>query len=48
MMAVFSVYNPKGVLAAKELFNEGLFEDRKPDVYNVVEIFDKLMQIIER
>lgn len=48
MMADFSVYNKKGVLAAKELFDAGLFIDKKPSLYNVEEIFDKLMLIIER
>jgi len=48
MMTDFSVYNKKGVLAAKELIKEGLFEDKKPNSYCVEEIFDKLMLIIER
>ena len=48
MMADFSVYNKKGVLAAKELIREGLFADKAPDSYSVEEIFDKLMIIIER
>lgn len=48
MMADFSVYNKKGVIAAKELIREGLFEDKKPDLYTVEEIFDRLMMIIER
>ena len=48
MMTDFSVYNKKGVLAAKELINQGLFEDKNPNSYSVEEIFDKLMLIIER
>ena len=48
MMADFSVYNKKGVLAAKELVDAGLFIGKKPSLYNVEEIFDKLMLIIER
>ena len=48
MMADFSVYNKKGVLAAKELIAEGLFDDKQPNSYSVEEIFDKLMLIIER
>lgn len=48
MLKDFSVYNEKGVLAAKELINEGLFVDKKPGSYSVEEIFDKLMSIIER
>ncbi|MBQ7944040.1 MAG: nucleoside deaminase [Lachnospiraceae bacterium] len=47
MMADFSVYNKKGVQAAKELMNEGFFKDKKPNLYSVEEIFDKLMLIIE-
>lgn len=48
MMTDFSVYNKKGVLAAKELISEGIFDDKKPNSYSVEEIFDKLMLIIER
>lgn len=48
MMTDFSVYNKKGVLAAKELIDEGIFKDKKPNAYNVEEIFDKLMLIIEK
>ncbi len=48
MMADFSVYNKKGVLAAKELIAEGLFDDKQPNSYSVEKIFDKLMHIIER
>ena len=48
MMADFSVYNKKGVLAAKELIDEGLFDNKQPNSYSVEEIFDRLMLIIER
>jgi tRNA(Arg) A34 adenosine deaminase TadA len=48
MMKDFSVYNHKGVIAAKELICKGLFIDRKPDSYSVEEIFDTLMLIIEK
>ena len=48
MMADFSVYNRRGVLAAKELIDGGLFADKAPDSYSVEEIFDKLMMIMER
>lgn len=48
MMTDFSVYNKKGVMAAKELVQEGIFKVQKPDLYSVEEIFDKLMEIIER
>lgn len=48
MLADFSVYNKKGVIAAKELIHEGIFEDKKPNLYSVEEIFDRIMRIIER
>lgn len=48
MMADFSVYNKKGVLAAKELIDEGIFDNKQPNLYSVEEIFDRLMLIIER
>lgn len=48
MMDDFSVYNKKGVLAAKELIHDGLFEDKKPASYSVEEIFDRLITIIEQ
>lgn len=47
-MEDFSVYNKKGVMAAREMINAGLFTEKKPDEYEVEEIFDKLMMIIER
>ncbi len=43
MMADFSVYNEKGVLAAKALIEEGIFKDKRPDEYCVEDIFDRLM-----
>lgn len=48
MMTDFSVFNKKGVMAAKTLIQEGIFKDKKPASYRVEEIFDKLMEIIER
>ena len=48
MLADFSVYNKRGVLAAKELISEGLFADKAPASYSVEEIFDKLMMVMER
>ena len=45
-MKDFSVYNKKGVIAARELINAGLFAEKKPDEYGVEEIFDRLMMII--
>ena len=47
MLEDFSVYNAKGVMAARELIGEGLFVDKKPNLYSVEEIFDKLMMRIE-
>ncbi len=47
MLTDFSVYNKKGVLAAKELIKNGLFTDKKPEEYSVEEIFDKLMESME-
>lgn len=48
MLEDFSVYNKKGVIAAKELILEGLFKDKTPASYSAEEIFDRLMMIIER
>lgn len=48
MMEDFSVYNKKGVLAARGLIEEGVFKDKKPEFYSVEEIFDRLMMSIER
>lgn len=48
MLEDFSVFNRKGVIAAKELISEGIFADKKPALYGVEEIFDRLMMIIER
>ena len=47
MMTDFSVYNSKGVIAAKELIQEGIFKNKKPFFYSAEEIFDKLMMLIE-
>jgi len=44
----FSVHNAKGVEAAKELIQEGLFEGKQPALYSAEEIFDRLMAIMER
>lgn len=35
-------------MTAKEFITEEIFEDKKPNLYNAEEIFDKLMLIIER
>ena len=48
MISDFSVFNKKGVVAAKELVNKGMFKDKKLNTYGVEEVFDGLMEIIER
>ena len=48
MLADFSIHNKRGVMAAKELVREGLFDDKKPTDYDVEEIFDRLMILIQR
>jgi len=48
MMTDFCIYNKRGVLAAKELIDKGIFINKKPSEYGVEEIFDRLMTIIER
>ena len=48
MMDDFSVYNKKGVIAAKELLFEGLLKVKTPASYSAEEIFDRLMTIIEK
>ncbi|MBQ7003641.1 MAG: nucleoside deaminase [Oscillospiraceae bacterium] len=48
MLADFSVYNKKGVQAAKNLITEGLFEDLQPDAFSAEEIIDKLMLLMAK
>lgn len=48
MKVDFSVYNSKGVKAAEELMKEGVFIEKAPSEYTAEEIFDKLMEKIER
>ena len=48
MLVDFSVYNSKGVEAAKELVEKGLFSENSPKDYTIDFIFDELAKIIER
>lgn len=48
MLADFSIHNKRGVMAAQELFREGIFDDKKPMDYGVEEIFDRLMILMQR
>lgn len=42
MLMDFSVYNEKGVEAAKELVERGLFSENSPKDYTIAFIFDEL------
>ncbi len=42
----FSVYSPKGVKAAKTIFEDGWFTSKKTSEYSVQEIFDELSRRI--
>ena len=48
MLADFSVYNAKGVEAAKELVERGLFSENNPKDYTIAFIFDELAKLIEQ
>lgn len=48
MLLDFSVYNARGVEAAKELVENGLFSENSPKDYTIDFIFDELAKIIER
>lgn len=48
MLADFSVYNARGVEAAKELVERGLFSENTPKDYTIDFIFDELAKIIEK
>ena len=43
----FSVYNSAGVKAAKKIFEEGWFKNKKPAEYRAEQVFDELAKIIE-
>ena len=47
MLTDFSVFNKRGVDAAKQMFEDGLFADKTPDKYSVEYIFDKICGLIE-
>lgn len=46
MLADFSVYNSRGVNAAKKLFEDGWFENKTPDQYSIECIFNELSRSI--
>ena len=48
MLEDFSVYDRKGVEAAKALVSEGLFSDREPSSFTAGEIFNLLAEKIDR
>lgn len=48
MLIDFSVYNAKGVEAAKELVERGLFSENNPEDYTIAFIFDELAKLIEQ
>lgn len=47
MLEDFSIYNKKGVDAARKLVTDGLFLKKSPDNYQISEIFDRLACIID-
>ena len=47
MLTDFSVYNAKGVEAAKKLMERGLFAENDPENYTIDFIFDELAKLIE-
>lgn len=48
MLTDFSVYNAKGVEAAKKLMERGLFSKHNPEDYTIAFIFDELARLIEQ
>lgn len=46
MLEDFSVYNKKGVAAAEQMVNSGMFSVKTPAEYSIEEIFNKLADII--
>lgn len=48
MLIDFSVYNAKGVEAAKELVERGLFSENSPQDYTIAFVFDELAKLIEQ
>lgn len=47
ILADFSVYNKRGTDAAKKMFEDGIFKDKRPDEYSIGDIFDKMCELIE-
>ena len=47
MLTDFSVFNKRGVDAAKKLYEEGLFKDKSPEEYSAECIFDRMIELIE-
>lgn len=47
MLADFSVYNAKGVKAARELVKKGVFSENGPGDYTIDFIFDELAKLLE-
>lgn len=48
MMEDFSVYNKKGVMAAKQMVGSGMFSEKTPSEYSIDEIFNMLAELIEK
>ena len=46
MLEDFSVYNRKGVMAAKKMVDDGWFKQKAPDQYTIEIIFDRLSELI--
>ena len=48
MLTDFSVYNARGVNAAKRLFDDGWFENKTPGQYSIECIFNELSKLINQ
>ena len=48
MMDDFSVYNKKGVIAAKQMVDNGMFSAKAPSAYSIEEIFNILVDLIDK
>ena len=48
MLDDFSVYNERGVRAARNMMDEGWFNQKAPDQYSIEVIFDRLCELIDR
>ena len=47
MLKDFSVYNERGVRAARKMTDDGWFEHKAPDQYAIEAVFDRLSELIE-